>query len=114
MPARGDLSARTEGRRPKASEEGTRGGRATACRLWGFDDAAVCVVDALAGVIGGGSTIAVASWRHRGRRQGSFSLIDGIGVRLEAAGRQHATPEAGFPGGGRCNKAVMDVMASWL
>ena len=61
MPARGDLSARAEGRRPKASQEGTRGGRATACRLWGFDDAAVCVVDALAGVIGGGSTIAVAS-----------------------------------------------------
>ena len=61
MPARGDLSARAEARRPKASQEGTRGGRATACRLWGFDDAAVCVVDALAGVIGGGSAIAVAS-----------------------------------------------------
>ena len=27
MPARGDLSARAEGRRPKASQEGTRGGR---------------------------------------------------------------------------------------
>jgi hypothetical protein len=26
MPARGDLSARTEGRRPKAPQEGTRGG----------------------------------------------------------------------------------------
>jgi hypothetical protein len=25
------------------------------CRLWGFDDAGACVVDALAGVIGGGS-----------------------------------------------------------
>jgi hypothetical protein len=25
MPARGDLSARAEGRRPKASQEGTRG-----------------------------------------------------------------------------------------
>src|ERR1700719_2770087 len=34
MPARVDLSARAEGRRPKASQEGTRGGRATACRLW--------------------------------------------------------------------------------
>ena len=26
MPARGDLSARAEGRRPKASQKGTRGG----------------------------------------------------------------------------------------
>src|SRR5882724_7820319 len=61
MPARGDLSGCAEGRRPKASQEGTRGGRARACRLWGFDDAAACVVDAPAGVVGGGSTIAVAS-----------------------------------------------------
>jgi hypothetical protein len=29
------------------------------CRPWGFDDAGACVVDALAGEIGGGSTIAV-------------------------------------------------------
>jgi hypothetical protein len=31
------------------------------CRLWGFDGAAVWVGDALAGVVGGGPTIAVAS-----------------------------------------------------
>jgi hypothetical protein len=37
MPARGDLSAGTEGRRPKASQEGTREGRVGGCRLWGFD-----------------------------------------------------------------------------
>ena len=56
MPACGALSARAERRRPKASQEGTRGGRAT-CRLWGFDDTTACVVDALVGVIGGGSTV---------------------------------------------------------
>jgi hypothetical protein len=72
MPACGDLSARAEGRRPKASQEGTRGGRVTACRLWGFDDAAVCVVDALAGVIGGGSTIAVASLAPARQSTGQF------------------------------------------
>jgi hypothetical protein len=72
MPARGDLSARAEGRRPKASQEGTRGGRATACRLWRFDDAAACVVDALAGAIGGGSTIAVASLARPRQSTGQF------------------------------------------
>jgi hypothetical protein len=36
MPARGDLSARAEGRRPKASQEGTRGGRVTGCRTMGI------------------------------------------------------------------------------
>jgi hypothetical protein len=72
MPACGDLSARAEGRRPKASQEGTRGGRATACRLFGFDDAAACVVDALASVIGGGSTIAVVSLALRRQSTGRF------------------------------------------
>src|SRR5438045_9043215 len=59
MPAHGDLSARTEGRRPKAPQEGTRGGRVSGRRLWGFDGAAAWVGDALAGVVGVGSTIAV-------------------------------------------------------
>jgi selenocysteine lyase/cysteine desulfurase len=36
MPARGDLSARTEGRRSKAPQEGIRGGRMGGCCLWGF------------------------------------------------------------------------------
>ncbi len=37
MPARGDLSARAEGRRPKASQEGTRGPpgrRLTTMGIW--------------------------------------------------------------------------------
>jgi len=72
MPARGDLSARAEGRRPKASQEGTRGGRATVSRLWGFDDAAACVGNALAGVVGGGSTIAVASLAPLRQSTGQF------------------------------------------
>ena len=33
MPACGDLSARAEGRRPKASQDGTRGGRILAAAL---------------------------------------------------------------------------------
>src|SRR5687767_14787514 len=32
-----NLSAGTGGRRPKASREGTRGGRRGCCRLWRFD-----------------------------------------------------------------------------
>ena len=48
------------------------GGWATACRLWGFDWAAACVVAALAGVIGGGSTIAVASLALRRPPTGRF------------------------------------------
>src|SRR2546425_141754 len=35
MSARRDLSARAEGRRPKASQEGTRGGLAVLPRAWG-------------------------------------------------------------------------------
>jgi hypothetical protein len=45
MPARGDLSACTEGRRSKAPQEGTRGGRMGGCCLWGFYGAAVWVED---------------------------------------------------------------------
>jgi hypothetical protein len=44
----------------------------TACRLWRFDDAAACVVDALAGAIGGGSTIAVASLARPRQSTGQF------------------------------------------
>jgi hypothetical protein len=37
----------------------------TVCRLWGFDGAAACVGDALAGVGGGGPTIVVGSMSSR-------------------------------------------------
>src|SRR5580700_10127875 len=97
MPARGDLSARAEGRRPKASQEGTRGGRATAC-----------LVDALAGVIGGGSTIAVASLAPPRQSTGQFSLIDGIGRAVGGGGATAMrSRKRGSPVGGRCNEAVM-------
>src|SRR5580700_8224308 len=108
MPASRDLSARAEGRRPKASQEGTRGGRATACRLWGFDWAAACLVDALAGVIGGGSTIAVASLAPPRQSTGQFSLIDGIGRAVGGGGATAMrSRKRGSPVGGRCNEAVM-------
>jgi hypothetical protein len=42
------------------------------CRLWGFDGAAVWVGDALAGVVGGGPTIAVASLSLRRRPTEQF------------------------------------------
>jgi hypothetical protein len=70
MPARRDLSTRAEGRRPKASQEGTRGARRAVCRLWGFDEAAAWVGDALAGVVGSGSTTAVVSLAPRRRSAG--------------------------------------------
>ena len=46
------------------------GGRCAVCRLWGFDGAAAWVGDALAGVVGGGSTIAVGSLSPRRRSTG--------------------------------------------
>jgi hypothetical protein len=54
MPARRDPSSRTEGRRPKAPRKEPAGAGRSVCRLWGFDGAAACVGDALAGVGGGG------------------------------------------------------------
>lgn len=47
-PSRG-LSAGTEGRRPKASREGTRGGRREGCRQWRFDRRATPASDARVG-----------------------------------------------------------------
>src|SRR5271156_5052701 len=60
------------GWRPKAPQEGTRGGWADGCRLWGFDGAAAWVGDALAGVVGGGSRITVTSLSLRRRSTGRF------------------------------------------
>jgi transposase-like protein len=82
-----------------ASQEGTRGGRATACRLGRFDDAAACVVDALAGAIGGGSTIEVASLARPRQSTGQFypdRRDRAWGWRRR--GDSDATPEARFPG----------------
>jgi hypothetical protein len=84
------------------------------CRLWGFDDAGACVVDALAGVIGGGSTIAVASLAPPRQSTGQFSLIDGIGRAVGGGGATAMrSRKRGSPVGGRCNEAVMSVMVSW-
>jgi hypothetical protein len=54
MPARRDLSAGGEGRRLKASEEGTRGPVGAVCHLGGFDRAAVSAKGGLGGVVKGG------------------------------------------------------------
>src|SRR5207253_7300850 len=42
-----NLTAGTEGRRPKASREGPRGGQRGGCRLWRFDGRAASASDAL-------------------------------------------------------------------
>jgi hypothetical protein len=60
---------RADLRKPPRKEP--TGAARAVCRLWGFDGAAACVVDALAGVIGGGSTIVVASLARR-RSTGRF------------------------------------------
>src|SRR5260370_38038826 len=70
MPAGRELSTRTDGRRPKAPQEGTRGGWWAVCRLWGFGGAAAWVGGALAGVVGVGATIGVAIWSSRRRSAG--------------------------------------------
>ena len=64
MPARRELSSRSEGRRLKASQEGTAGGRWAVCRLWGFDGA-VWVGDALGKFVSSGPRIAIGSLSSR-------------------------------------------------
>src|SRR5260370_41679445 len=74
MPAGRELSTRTDGRRPKAPQEGTRGGWWAVCRLWGFGGSAAWVGGALAGVVGVGPTIGVAIWSLRRRSSGGVWL----------------------------------------
>src|SRR5438477_8232073 len=95
---------RTEGRRPKAPQEGTRGGCVGGCRLWGFDGAAAWVGDALAGVVGVGSTIAVPGLSSRRRSTGRFWPDRWPDRRCKRwlrrrRGDSGAMPEARFPGG---------------
>ena len=61
MPAGRALSRRTGAGVRKPPRKEPAGSRCAVCRLWGFDGAACWVGDALAGVVGGGSTITVAS-----------------------------------------------------
>jgi len=71
----------------------------TASGLWGFDGAVAWVGDALAGVIGGGLTIAVVSLAPRWPLTGRFwpeRRHRACGWRRW--GDSDATPEAGFPG----------------
>src|SRR5262244_2554732 len=99
MPARGDLSSRTEGRRRKAPQEGTRGGLWGVCRLWGFGGAAACVRDARARVGGGGAPIAVGSLSSRRPLTGWFWHDRWRRTRLRRRrGDSDATAEARFPG----------------
>src|SRR6266851_10005268 len=100
MPAGRELSTRTDGRRPKAPQEGTRGGWWAVCRLWGFDGAAACAGDGLAEVGGGGWAIGVGSlsppvpsseWFRYDQRHSTD--------RRRCRGDSDATPEARFPGG---------------
>jgi hypothetical protein len=99
MPAGRDLSSRTEGRRRKAPQEGTRGGWSGVCRLWGFGGAAACVRDARAGVGGGGATIAVGSLSSRRPLTGWFWHDRWRRTRLRRRrGDSDATAEARFPG----------------
>jgi hypothetical protein len=85
----------------------------TASGLWGFDGAVAWVRDALAGVIGGGLTIAVVSLAPRWPLTGDFGLIDGIGRAVGGAGATATRRrKRGSPAGGRCNEAVMGVMGS--
>src|SRR3954464_156869 len=104
---------RAEGRRPKASREGTRGGPVQAVwRLWGFDGAAGSVKDALAGIVGRGPGIAIGSRASLRLSTGRFqhARLCGAGFwRFWATVRWRR--KRGLPVGGRC-KAVTGVMAS--
>jgi hypothetical protein len=94
MPASRDLSARAEGRRPKASQERTRGALGGGCRLWGFDAAAPWLGDALAGVVGDGARIAVASLSLRRRPTEQCCRDRRVARAFGAGGASDATPEA--------------------
>ena len=85
-------------RKPSGKEPA--GARLAACRLWGFDGAAPWAGVALAGVVGGRSTIAVDNfsppppssrgfWHARRHAVGVWKHRDDNG----------ATPGASFPGG---------------
>jgi hypothetical protein len=85
-------------RKPPGKEPA--GGRVGGCRLWGFDRAAAWVGDALAGVVGVGSTIAVPGSSSRRGSTGRF-WPDRRCKRwlLRRRGDGGAMPEARFPGG---------------
>src|SRR3954469_774558 len=92
---------RAEGRRPKASREGTRGGPVQAVwRLWGFDGAAGSVKDALAGIIGRGPGIAIGSRASLRLSTGRFqhARLCGAGF-WRRWGDGEVAPEARSPSG---------------
>ena len=67
MPASRNVASSTEGRRPKAAREGTRGGRMRRWGLWGFDGcgrlgAALgpALIEVLEGLVGGEIATGVA------------------------------------------------------
>src|SRR5260370_38666035 len=98
MPARRDLCSRTGAGVRKPPRKEPAGAGWAVCRLWGFGGAAACVGDALAGVVGGGSTIAVGSllWR----RGGAGGLLAGGGGRPRLRGgwgHNGATADAKVP-----------------
>ena len=95
------LRVRSEGRRPKALQEGTRGPPwGAGCRLWRFDRRAGWAGGALAGVVGVGSTVPVTEWSSRWQSTGRRYCDRGCNKRLRRGrGDSDAMPEAGFSGG---------------
>src|SRR6266566_505077 len=84
-------------RKPPRKEPAGR--RVDGCRLWGFDGAAAWVGDALAGVVGGGPTIAVANLSLPLRSAGRYWLDRRCSkcLRRHRGGRE-ATPKARLRG----------------
>ena len=108
-----DLSACAECRRPKASQEGTRGGRTTACRLWGFDGAAAWVGMGWPAYSAADRGPWRRDWRHAGGRQNELGVIGRRGC-IVGDGGATATRcrKQDAPAGGSCVKAMTGVMAS--
>ena len=114
MPARRDLSARAEGRRPKASQEGTRGGRRQLAVYGDLTMRRLALWMRWPAQSAADRRLRWRVWRDRCSLQGNFSLIDGIGRAVGAGGATAMQRrKRGSPAGGRCNEAVMGVMASW-
>ena len=67
MPVCRDLSGALRAGVRKPPRKEPAGIDRAVCRLWGFNGAVACVRDALAGVVGGGTTITVASLPPRQR-----------------------------------------------
>jgi hypothetical protein len=118
MPAGRSVASSTEGRRPKAAREGTRGGRARLWGLWGFNGCrrsgaaqGTGLMEARDGLVAERSRQAWRRVRSRAPRPVDVGAIGGPGrridrTRVESGCCRRCRPPAGL----RCGEALLGVM----